>query len=64
MGPFVQTQAPPSIRDAITVDSSQLLEGLKCESQIENIERAKGRSTLGLQHFGGVKGRVGASGWD
>jgi hypothetical protein len=36
---------------------SQLLEGLKCESQTENNERVKSRGTFpGSQHFGGVEG--------
>jgi len=36
---------------------SQLFEGFKCESQIENNERAKNRGTLlDSQHFGGVEG--------
>jgi hypothetical protein len=44
---------------------SQLLEGLKCESQTENNGRAKTRGTLlGSQHFGGVEGRAKAPGWD
>ncbi len=44
---------------------SQLLEGLKCESQTENSGRVRSRGTLpGLQHFGGVEGCVGALGWD
>jgi len=44
---------------------SQLLEGLKGESQVENNGRARsGGTLLGSQHFGGVEGRVGASGWD
>ncbi len=44
---------------------SQLLEGLKCESQTENSGRVKSRGTLpGLQHFGGVEGRARTSGWD
>jgi hypothetical protein len=47
------------------VTHSQLLEGFKCESQIENNERARSRGTFpGLQHFGGVEGRAGALGWD
>jgi hypothetical protein len=44
---------------------SQFLEGLKCESQTKNIERAKSRGTLpGLQHYRGVEGRAKATGWD
>ncbi len=44
---------------------SQLLEGLKCESQTKNNERVKSRGTLpGSQHFGRVKGRARAPGWD
>jgi hypothetical protein len=44
---------------------SQLLEGLKCESQIENNERIKNRGTLpDLQHFGGVEGCARARRWD
>jgi len=44
---------------------SQLLEGLKCESQTKNSRRVRSWGTLtGSQHFGGVEGRVGASGWD
>jgi hypothetical protein len=36
---------------------SQFLEGLKCESQIGNIKRARNRGTLpDSQHFGGVEG--------
>jgi len=42
---------------------SQLLEGFKRESQIKNNGRVRSWGTLfGLQHFGGVEGRVGASG--
>jgi len=45
--------------------SSQLLKGLKCESQAENNERARSQGTLpGSQHLGGVEGRVGATRWD
>jgi len=41
------------------VTHSQLLEGLKCESQTENNRKARSRGTfLGLQHFGRVEGRV------
>jgi hypothetical protein len=41
----------------------QLLEGLKCESQIENIGSQMSRGTLpGSQHYRGVKGRAGAPG--
>jgi hypothetical protein len=44
---------------------SQLLEGLKCESQTENNERAKSRGTLlGSQHYRKVQGRARAPGWD
>jgi len=44
---------------------SQLLEGLKCESQIENNRRIRSRGMFfGSQHFGGVEGRVGAPRWD
>ncbi len=44
---------------------SQLLEGLKCESQTEDNERIRSRGTLpSLQHYKGVEGRVGAVGWD
>jgi len=44
---------------------SQLLEGFKCESQIENNGRVRSQGTLpGSQHFGGVKGHAGALGWD
>jgi hypothetical protein len=46
------------------VTRSQLLEGLKCESQIENNGRAKSRGMLpGSQHFKRVEGRAGVSGW-
>jgi len=49
----------------LLVTHSQLLEGFKCESQIENNERIKSRGTLlGSQHFGRVEGRVEAPGWD
>jgi hypothetical protein len=38
------------------VTHSQLLEGLKCESQTENNERVRSRGTLlGSQHFGGKR---------
>jgi hypothetical protein len=44
---------------------SQLLEGLKCESQTENNGRTKSHSTLfGSHHYRGVEGRVGTLGWD
>jgi hypothetical protein len=44
---------------------SQFLEGLKCESQIENNGRVRSWGTLlGSQHFGGVEGHARASGWD
>ncbi len=44
---------------------SKLLDGLRCDSQIENNKRAKGQGMLlSLQHFGGVKGRARAPGWD
>ncbi len=47
------------------VTHSQLLKGLKCESQTENSGRVRSRGTLlSSQHFGGVKGRAGAPGWD
>ncbi len=47
------------------VTHSQLLEGLKCESQTKNNERVRSRSMLlGSQHFRGVEGRAGAPGWD
>jgi hypothetical protein len=37
------------------VTHSQLLEGLKCESQTENNGRVRSQGTLpSLQHFGGV----------
>ncbi len=50
-------------RESLT--HSQLLEGLKCESQTKNNGRIESWSTLlGSQHFGGVEGRVGAPGWD
>ncbi len=49
----------------VDVTRSQLLEGLKCESQIENNGRVRSRGMLpGLQHFGGVEGRARALGWD
>jgi hypothetical protein len=36
----------------------------KCESQTENIRRVRCQGMFpDLQHFGGVEGRVGASGW-
>jgi hypothetical protein len=42
---------------------SQLLEGLKCESQTENNERVKSWGTLpGSQHFRKVEGRAGVLG--
>jgi len=42
---------------------SQLLEGLKCESQTENNGKVRSRGTiLGLQHFGGVRRRAEALG--
>jgi hypothetical protein len=44
---------------------SQLLEGLKCESQIENSGRVRNWGTFpSSQHFGGVEGCAGAPGWD
>jgi hypothetical protein len=44
---------------------SQLLERLKCESQIENNRRVRNRGTfLGSQHFGGVEGHAGTPRWD
>jgi hypothetical protein len=44
---------------------SQLLEGLKCESQTENNESTRSRGTLpGSQHYRRVEGCVGAPGWD
>jgi hypothetical protein len=44
---------------------SQLLEGLKCESQTENNGRTRNRGTLpSSQHYRGVEGRAGAPGWD
>jgi len=44
---------------------SPLFEGFKCESQIENNEKVRSRGMFpGSQHFGAVKGRVGAPGWD
>jgi len=49
----------------LLVTHSQLLEGLKCESQTENNERVRTRGMLpGLQHFRGVEGRVEALRWD
>jgi hypothetical protein len=43
----------------------QLLEGFKCESQIENKGRAKSWGTLlGSQHYRGLEGHVVASGWE
>jgi hypothetical protein len=48
-----------------SVTHSQLLEGLKCESQTENSGIIKNQGTLvGLHHFERVKGRVEALGWD
>jgi hypothetical protein len=47
------------------VTHSQLLKGLKCESQIENNGRQRSQGTLpGSQHYRGVEGCAGASGWD
>jgi hypothetical protein len=44
---------------------SQLLEGLKCESETEDNERIKSWGTLpGSQHYSEVEGRAGAPGWD
>ncbi len=44
---------------------SQFFEGLKCESQIENIGRIRSWGTFpGSQHYGGVEGCVGAPRWD
>jgi hypothetical protein len=44
---------------------SQLLEGPKCESQIENNGKARSWGTLpGSQHLKGVEGRARALGWD
>jgi len=43
---------------------SELLAGLKCESQTENIERVRSRGMfLGSQHFGRVEGHARALGW-
>jgi hypothetical protein len=42
---------------------SQLLEGLKCESQIENNGRARTWGTLpGSQHYRGIRGACWSSG--
>jgi hypothetical protein len=44
---------------------SQLLEGPKSESQIEDNGKTRSRGMLlGLQHFRRVEGRAGAPGWD
>jgi hypothetical protein len=44
---------------------SQLLDGLKCESQTKNSERVRSRGTLlNSQHFKGVEGGAGAPGWN
>jgi len=44
---------------------SQLLEGLKCESQTENNGRTKTQGMLpNSQHFGRVEGRARALRWD
>jgi hypothetical protein len=44
---------------------SQLLEGLKCESQTKDNGRIKRQGTLlSSQHYRRVEGCVGASGWD
>jgi hypothetical protein len=44
---------------------SQLLEGLKCESQIENNRTARSRGMLsGSQHYKGVEERDGTLEWD
>jgi hypothetical protein len=44
---------------------SQLLEGPKCESQIEDSGRARSWGTLfGSQHFRKVEGHARAPGWD
>jgi dTDP-4-dehydrorhamnose reductase len=47
------------------VTRSQLLKGLKCESQTKNSGKTKSQGTLlGSQHFRGVEGRVQILGWD
>jgi len=47
------------------VTHSQLFEGFKCESQIENIGKVRNRGTFpDSLHFGGIEGHAGASGWD
>jgi hypothetical protein len=44
---------------------SQLLKGLKCESQTEYNGKEKSQGThLGSQHYRGVEGRAGASRWE
>jgi len=44
---------------------SQLLEGLKCDSQTDNCRRVRSQGTLpSSQHFGRVDKHVGALGWD
>ncbi len=44
---------------------SQLLEGLKCESQIKNNGIIKSRGTLpDSLHYTGVEGHARALGWD
>jgi len=54
-----------SIKKTTHVTHSQLLEGLKCESQTENNGRTRSWGTLlGSQHFEGVEGRVRALRWD
>jgi hypothetical protein len=54
-----------SLKHCQLLTHSQFLEGLKCESQIENNGRVRSRGTLfGSQHFGEVEGHAGALGWD
>ncbi len=49
----------------VEMTHSQLLEGLKCDSQTENNGKRRSRGMFpSSQHFRRVEGRVGALGWD
>jgi hypothetical protein len=53
------------LHNFVQVTHSQLLEGLKCESQTDNNEKVRSRGMFpSSQHFGGVEGRARTLGWD
>ncbi len=65
MGVYIMTYRKIYSVVAKNATHSQLLEGLKCESQTENSGRTRSWGTLpGLQHYKGVEGHAGAPGWD